>query len=325
MSAITTFNDNSQNTLEPSSIYKHLLDSQLKATTRKNYRSNLRFFALYLSSGKVTKGAKVTLPESQVDSILGQFLALPNAQALLILDAYKKVLIDSGYAPNSLNLKIQVVKSLGTYAKRLGITSQDLELIKGVAGEVYRDTKGVAPEAIAKLLNNPDIGTPEGRRDYAILRLLWDLGLRRSELANVSWDDINLAEAYIRIHGKGKFSKDRLYLPPSSVAALQSLEDDTRALGSAVFVSYSPRGYSKLSDNMIYRIVKKHSQAAGIKPLSPHQIRHSGITSILDKTNGNLRRAQAYSRHANIQIVSIYDDRRQEEHKQAADLISSLV
>ncbi len=67
----------------------------------------------------------------------------------------------------------------------------------------------------------------------------------------------------------------------------------------------------RLSGTSIYRIVRSYAEAAKIpKRVSPHRIRHSSITRVLDLNNGNTRAAQRFSRHADLRTLSIYDDNR---------------
>jgi integrase/recombinase XerC len=81
-----------------------------------------------------------------------------------------------------------------------------------------------------------------------------------------------------------------------------------------------------LSGTSIYRLVDAVALAAGLsKKLSPHRIRHSGITAALDATGGDVRRVQKLSRHANLNTLMIYDDNRQNVQGEISDLLAELV
>ena len=76
----------------------------------------------------------------------------------------------------------------------------------------------------------------------------------------------------------------------------------------------------------IYEIVRQCAEAAGItKRISPHRIRHSAITALLDANNGNTRQAQSFSRHSSADILRKYDDNRQRLQGQATDLLGDLL
>jgi integrase/recombinase XerC len=76
----------------------------------------------------------------------------------------------------------------------------------------------------------------------------------------------------------------------------------------------------------IYKLVREYSsRVEGGKILSPHKIRHSAITAVLDASNGNVRLAQNLSRHKNTDTLLKYDDNRKQEHQKAVNLLADLV
>ena len=94
-----------------------------------------------------------------------------------------------------------------------------------------------------------------------------------------------------------------------------------------LFVAHKP-GYigHRLHTNSIYNVVKKRCEAAGIKKvMSPHRIRHSAITTALDKTDGDVRKVQKLSRHANLNTLMIYDDNRLNAQKDMTELLDALI
>ena len=98
---------------------------------------------------------------------------------------------------------------------------------------------------------------------------------------------------------------------------------------------YSPAHSTQLSKSefgiavagdSIYRIVQGYAEAAGIeRRVSPHRLRHSSITAFLDASGGNLRAAQALSRHSNQNTLNLYDDNRRQEQKGASGLLEGLL
>jgi integrase/recombinase XerC len=82
----------------------------------------------------------------------------------------------------------------------------------------------------------------------------------------------------------------------------------------------------RLTGTAIYQIVVAAAEAAGIsKKLSPHRVRHSGITAALDATNGDVRKVQKLSRHADLNTLMLYDDNRRDVQGELSDLLSELV
>ena len=82
----------------------------------------------------------------------------------------------------------------------------------------------------------------------------------------------------------------------------------------------------RLGGSAIYAIVRQYCQEQEIeKMMSPHRVRHSALTAHLNASNGNIRAAQALSRHADIKTLTLYDDNRHQHQKGATDLLGSLL
>ncbi|MGL4498647.1 MAG: tyrosine-type recombinase/integrase, partial [Planktothrix sp.] len=82
----------------------------------------------------------------------------------------------------------------------------------------------------------------------------------------------------------------------------------------------------RLTGTGVYKIVSQIAREAGInKPLSPHRIRHSGITAALEATNGDVRKVQKLSRHSDLNTLMIYDDNRKNQQGEVTNLLADLV
>jgi integrase/recombinase XerD len=182
------------------------------------------------------------------------------------------------------------------------------------------DTLNV-PE-IEKLLAVIRDSDPLGRRNRAIIELLYACGLRISELCNARLENIDLDERLIRVTGKG--NKTRLVpVGAKAVEALRHYIDSERPAlvrsrsGAEVFLSVRGR---KLTPQRVWQIVKYYARLAGIESnLYPHLLRHSFATHLL--SNGaDLRIIQELLGHADISTTQIYthvDQRRLKNvHKQ---------
>ncbi len=92
-----------------------------------------------------------------------------------------------------------------------------------------------------------------------------------------------------------------------------------------IVLAYYGNG-KRLGGEAIRRLVSGLCKQAGItKQMSPHRVRHSSITTVLDNNNGNYRATQRFSRHSSPDIVMKYDDNRQKLQKKMTDIISDLV
>lgn len=153
-----------------------------------------------------------------------------------------------------------------------------------------------------------DLSKPEGQRNRAIIEMLFSCGLRVSELVNLKFSDVFAADGYLRITGKG--NKQRLV--PISANALHELQlwlYDRNLMnikpGEDEYVFLNRRG-AHLTRTMILIMIKNTARDAGItKTVSPHTLRHSFATALL-QGGANLRAIQEMLGHENISTTQIY-------------------
>lgn len=309
-------------------VYSGLIASHHKKTTKSTYKQGIKHFCYYLLTGDVKKGIKINLSEYQIKAVISDYLKLDAKTANAYLGSYRNAMIEAQYTSNSINVKVASVKALVRYAFDYEQCNFLLDKVKSVKAKVYRDTKGTTPDNILAMLSLPDLSSVKGKRDYAILRLLWDNGLRRSEVSNLSIEDFNFKNRTLRIMSKGKIDPEYVYLSDKTIEAVNNwLAVRYQPLNNSLFISLdnATNGH-RLSDKSVYRLVKKYSsELPEGKILSPHQIRHSSITALLEATNGNVRLAQKFSRHSNLNTLMIYDDNRIELQKEAVNLLADMV
>ena len=153
-----------------------------------------------------------------------------------------------------------------------------------------------------------DLSKPGGQRNKAIIEVLYGSGLRVSELIGLQLSKLYFEEGYMLVEGKG--SKQRLV--PLSMQALKQIalwKMDRNALdikkGNEDIVFLNSRG-TKLTRDMIFKIVKKLATLAGIrKNVSPHTFRHSFATHLLEN-GANLRAIQQLLGHESITTTELY-------------------
>ena len=163
-------------------------------------------------------------------------------------------------------------------------------------------------DEVEQLLSQPNITTPLGQRDRAMLELLYATGLRVSELVNVRLLDVNLEAGYVKTLGKG--SKERLV--PFGEKALQAIQSylshgRPTLLGDGhppqLFLNF--RG-KPLTRQGFWKIIKNHGRMAGIrKNIKPHGLRHSFASHLLE-AGADLRSVQVMLGHADITTTQIY-------------------
>jgi integrase/recombinase XerC len=139
--------------------------------------------------------------------LVKEFLHLDRFGAVALVLRYKAHLIERGLKEATINRRLAAIKSLVNFARKIGKCDYTLEDIKGEKVKPYRDTTGISKESYKKMLCVPDRNTLKGKRDYALLRLLWDNALRRSEISLADIKDLDLEGRALLILGKGKGSQ----------------------------------------------------------------------------------------------------------------------
>lgn len=162
-------------------------------------------------------------------------------------------------------------------------------------------------EEVVRIMDSVDLSEPEGHRNRAILELLYSCGLRVSELVNLKISDMFLNDGFIRVIGKG--DKQRL-VPigdPAAKAIRLYLSETQRTYRSKNDdILFLNRRGGKMTREMIFLIVKRQCQAAGInKNISPHTFRHSFATHLVEN-GADLRAVQEMLGHESILTTEIY-------------------
>ena len=186
-------------------------------------------------------------------------------------------------------------------------TDDPTELLESpVLGEHLPEV--LSTEEVDMLKDSIDVSKWEGHRNRAIIEVLFSCGLRVSELVNLKLSDLYPVERYVRVFGKG--SKERLV--PISPKALEELDNwyacrklMTIKPGEEDYVFLNRRG-AHLTRTMILIMIKQQAEAAGIqKTISPHTLRHSFATALLEG-GADLRVIQALLGHESIGTTEIY-------------------
>ena len=163
-------------------------------------------------------------------------------------------------------------------------------------------------QEVEQLISQPDLSNPLGKRDRAMLEILYATGLRVSELVSLKVLNINLEAGYVRTLGKG--SKERIVpMGDKAIGAVKEYLSDVRPQlarrTNSVYLFLNSRG-SPLTRQGFWKIIKKHGMEAGIKKkITPHRIRHSFASHLLE-AGADLRSVQIMLGHADISTTQIY-------------------
>ena len=232
----------------------------------------------------------------------------PHSVDLDTFHRFSAAIIDIGIHPTSLSRILAGVHSFYTFMVLTGeLDSDPMELLEFPKKPQHLpDVLSVAE--VDAIESEIDLSLPEGQRNKAIIEVLFSCGLRVSELCTLKLSDLYLDEGFIRVNGKG--SKQRLV--PISDKAVKELRlyfidrntiDIKPGYEDFVFISKRKKNISRI---MVFHFLKELVEKAGIhKTVSPHTLRHSFATSLLEG-GANLRAIQAMLGHESIGTTEIY-------------------
>ncbi len=264
-----------------------VVEKGLSANTLEAYGRDLRYYDQFL------KGRQVSSPAAITDKMVFDYLvsrrqqdlnAASLARILVTLRNYHRFLVQENLCAHDPTENLD--------APKLG----------------HHLPKTLSREEVEKLMNAPDISTDHGLRDKAILELMYASGLRISEIINLNVDNIDTTVGYVRCLGKG--GKERI-VPVGKIALeflklyknssrLKLLKDSRNSAG--LFISQQGKKFSRTG---LWKLIKKYGRQIGVAKLTPHLLRHSFATHLLER-GADLRSIQEMLGHSSIATTQIY-------------------
>jgi integrase/recombinase XerD len=276
-------------------------------------KQQLLIFIQYLS---VEKGlAQNTLESYERD--LTQYMDFVEKSGITQLKDTKKLTIQNyllqlkklGRASSSVTRSMVSIRSFYQFLVRERMLELDPSLNMESPRLVKRLPKVLSVQEVECLLEAPETITPYGMRDKAMLELLYATGIRVSELVSLNAGHVNLGMGFVRCIGKG--SKERI-IPLGRIAAkwlhdyIQIMRHQLlreSKLDDALFINHLG---TRLTRQGFWKIIKKYGREARImKEITPHTLRHSFATHLLDN-GADLRAVQEMLGHADISTTQIY-------------------
>ncbi|HSE17860.1 MAG TPA: site-specific tyrosine recombinase XerD [Pyrinomonadaceae bacterium] len=164
--------------------------------------------------------------------------------------------------------------------------------------------KFLTEDEINRLFAAPDISTDEGIRDRAVLEIMYATGLRVSELVNLKQPDVDLLAGLVRCHGKGNKER-RVPLGKSAIHWLQQYAAVKAGYGKQSSPNVFLNRGRPFTRQLAWSMIKRHAEKVGIKNVSPHTLRHSFATHLLQH-GADSRSVQALLGHSDISTTQIY-------------------
>jgi integrase/recombinase XerC/integrase/recombinase XerD len=270
-------------------IVQEYIDTlDVKPKSRDTYQKALKQFMLYMDSSNISQ---------------------PTRSDIL---AYKAYLMEN-YKACTVSSYMTAVKGLFAYLEAEKIFPNIANGIKGAKHQQGFRKDALTIDQARRLLNSIDTSTIEGKRNYALINLLLNTGLRTIEAERACIGDIRQegGEALLYIQGKGRDSKDAfVVLTDSTLYPIQKYLKARSIIDpkAALFASHSDRNDgNRITTRTISWIVKEALKAIGIdsERITAHSLRHTAVTFSL-LAGATIQEAQAMARHANVNTTLIY-------------------
>lgn len=240
------------------------------------------------------------------------WLAGRNPMALNVRDLgdYFAALNKRGLARASIARQAATLKTFYAFLQLEGVIKESPAELIASARRDDAIPGTLSPDQVDRLLESPDPATAVGRRDRALLELLYATGCRASEVSAMRLPDVHLGENFCNCRGKG--NKERVVpLGRRAIDALRQWIDGPRldfaahAATKPAWVLLSSRG-NRLSRMRIWEIVRLHAERAGVpSDIGPHTLRHSFATHLV-AGGVDLRHVQEMLGHASIATTQRY-------------------
>src|SRR4051794_31266097 len=259
------------------------------------YQADLEDFRRFLETCSIYPPTPPTVGEA----VKG---LLENAEVMAGLYAreYRWQMRERGLQITTINRRLATLRSLVKLANTQGLVTWTLS-VGNVPAQPYRDIGEPGREGFRTLLEAAGAQPgAKGLRDVALLRLLHDLGLRRSEAVRLDVKDVDLPRNRILIPGRGQAPRELVSLPAPTRAALAAWLEARGSEPGPLFVNFDRAGKGRrLTGAAVYHIVGRLGAKAGLS-VRPHGLRHLAITTALDRTNGDVRAVATFSRHQDL-------------------------
>jgi site-specific recombinase XerD len=230
------------------------------------------------------------------------------------VSAWRVALEARGLGAVSINVRITAVRKLAVEAADNGLLAPELATgitrVKGVASKGIRLGNWLSVQQAQKLLNAPNVTTPKGMRDRAILAVLLGCGLRRSEVAALTFGHVHQRDGrWCIVDLIGKHGRVRTVPIPTWVKiALDAWTGPAGITEGHVFRPVNRGGQVRtaaLSEKVVWQLLQGYAAVAGVPGVAPHDLRRT-CAKLCRAAGGELEQIQLLLGHASIQTTERY-------------------
>ena len=303
------FQEASQKKTDIQDFISEFLVQFLSEDTKTAYVKDLKFFFTFLNSGNV-------------------HISHPCEIKSYHFQLYRDHLLERGLASATVNRRLVCIRSFIKWAVAAKLMDHNpLDTIKLPKVQTESPTVAFDDEEVMQMINAPDTKTHKGRTHRLIMVMLFNLGLRRSELINIKMFQLfqYRGPMVLRNHVKG----DKVRLVPLNqlvqneiLTYVEHLKNRGVELGGEDYLlqtDISSKNDRPMDGSTIYRVIERYALGLGInKSVSPHSCRATVISHLLDTQLTPIRDVATFAGHANITTTERYDKRRKNLDKSAA-------
>jgi integrase/recombinase XerC len=273
-------------------------ERNVSAHTLRNYASDLEQFIDHLAPKDPTSGKRNFPDLSDIDH-----LTIREWLAVLHTDQKKK---------SSIARKLAALRTFFQFLVREGLLEGNPAKLVATPRQEKKLPKHLSIEEAIRFIESPDPETDLGKRDRAMLELMYATGVRVAELTTLNLSDIDFGNQLVRVTGKRRKQRIVPFGEPAGVAIKDYLTVRDKFLlnapiskrdDEAVFLNYQG---TRITTRSVGRMVEKYIKiCAGMHSISPHALRHSFATHLLD-SGADLRDIQELLGHARLSTTQVY-------------------
>ncbi|MFA6450089.1 MAG: tyrosine recombinase XerC [bacterium] len=234
--------------------------------------------------------------------------AKPESVDLKLARRYLAELKRDGRARTTVARRVSALRTFFKYLKKEGVVEKNIFAMLEVPRREKKIPEHLFLEEVSSLLRAPDCKTPAGLRDRAILETLYSSGVRVSELVSLNLGSIKPDKPELRVIGKGRKERIVFVGAPARAAITEYIAGSRHKFGvaqdgQALFLN---KNGGRLTVRGVQRVVEKYiNQIASVKKVSPHSLRHSFATHLLN-AGADLRTVQELLGHVSLSTTQIY-------------------
>jgi len=280
-------------------FFRHLkYERNVSKHTLRNYASDLDQFHSFLAPPG-DDGTRADVPVDDIDNIT--------------IREWMSSLRSVNKKKTSIARKLASLRTFFQFLVREGVVESNPAKLVSTPRIERKLPTHLSMEEMVRFIESPDLNTDLGRRDRAILEFLYATGMRVSELVNLDLRDIDFKEKLVRVTGKRKKQRILPFGDPALQALMYYLNESRHEFlqnaapqdrdDLAVFLNYQG---TRISERSVGRMVDKYiKMCPEVKDISPHSLRHSFATHLLD-SGADLRDIQELLGHARLSTTQIY-------------------